>query len=86
VLRGIGFDLGAIGRNMVQPSQASLAAQRQHLHEQPRQGIEVAPPELADGAEIRLFQRGHRLEIEPLLARPRNPARRIDAAAIGIQQ
>ena len=48
-------------------------------------GIEVTPPKLVDGATIRLVQRGDRLEIQPLLARPGNPTRRADTAAIAMQ-
>ena len=48
-------------------------------------GIEVTPPKLVDSAKIRLVQRGDRLEIQPLLARPGNPTRRVDTAAIAMQ-
>ena len=56
------------------------------LHEQPAQRVEVPSPELADGAEIRLVQRSDRLEVQPFLARPCDPSRRIDAAAIRVEQ
>jgi len=59
---------------VVQAGKPRAAAQRQHLHEKPGQPVEVPASERADGAEIRLVQRGDRLEIQPLLAGTRNPA------------
>jgi hypothetical protein len=71
---------------VAEPDQARAPAQGEHLHEEFGQRGEVAPPELADGAEVRPVQRRHRLEVQPLFAGTGDPPRRVDAAAVGVEQ
>jgi hypothetical protein len=63
-----------------------LLAQFQDLHEQPGKRLQVALAEGRDGAEIRRIERDNAHEIDPLAAGLGDAARRIDAAAIGIEQ
>ena len=58
VLAGIGFDLGAIQGHMPQTHHPCLLAQPQNLNEQALEGIEIAAPEIADPAVIRLLITG----------------------------
>jgi len=71
---------------MAKADQTGPAAQPEHLLEQPGQHLQVALAEIADRAEIRPVQGGHCLKVEPLLAAPRDLARGVDAAAIGVEQ
>ncbi|SDB74740.1 hypothetical protein SAMN02927895_05442 [Belnapia rosea] len=75
VLGGIGPQLGAVHREVIEPDQAGAPAQGQNLHEERGQGGEMAPAELADGAEVRPVQRCHRLEVETLFAGAGDPPR-----------
>ena len=86
MLRGIGLDLGAIERNVSQLHQAGRPAQLQHLHEQLAQRPKVPAAKLGEGAEVRPVQRRHRHEVHALLAGLRQPARRVDPAAVAVQQ
>jgi len=86
VLGGVGLDLRAVERHVPELHQPRRAAQPQHLHEQRAQRREVPAAELRDRAEIGTAHAGHRHEVHPLLARPLQLARRIDAAAVTIEQ
>jgi signal transduction histidine kinase len=86
VLRGVGFDLGAIERDMAELDQAGSLAQMQDLPEQRAQRLQVPPAELRHGAEIRRIERHDAHEINALAARLRDAARGVNAAAIGIEQ
>ncbi len=86
VLARVGLELGAVERDVAKPDQPRLPAQPQDLHEQRRQRRQMALPEVADGAEIRPLQAGHRHDVEPLLAAPGDPPRGVDALGVGIEQ
>src|SRR5208337_1572438 len=60
--------------------------QLQHLPEQVAKRLQVPLTEVRNGAEIRGIKRHNAHEIDALAARLGDPARRVDAAAIGIQQ
>jgi hypothetical protein len=45
VLAGVGFDLGAVQRDVPEPEQRHLTREHQHLHEQRLDLLEKAPPE-----------------------------------------
>ena len=53
---------------MSELDQTGRPTQAQHLHEQVRQGHEVALAEVGNGSEVRLVQPGHRHDVDPLLA------------------
>ena len=63
-----------------------LLAQLQDLHEQPGKRLQVALAERRDGAEIRRIERDNAHKIDTLAAGQGDAPRRIDAAAIGIEQ
>lgn len=86
VLRSVGLDLRPVQRDMPQLYQTGLLAQLQHLHEQAGQGVQVTSAELRDGPEIGAALRCHRHEVKALFARPCQPPRRIDPAAVPVQQ
>ena len=82
----VGAQIGTIHRDVAEADQASLLAQCQHLNEQVAQRREVTAAELADGAEVRPVQCRDRLEVQPLLTGPRDPARGVDTLAVGGEQ
>jgi hypothetical protein len=86
VLRGIGPDLGAIERHMPELYEAGLLTQQQHLLEKRAQSLQVPLAEIRYGAEIRHIEPHNAHEIDPLAARLGDPARGVNAAAVGIQQ
>src|ERR1700720_579537 len=57
VLRRVGFDLGAIERDMSELHEAGLLAQLQNLPEQFAKRLQVSLAEIRDGAEIRCIER-----------------------------
>lgn len=86
VLGCVGSQLGAVHGDVAQPNQARTPAQRQHLHEQVAQGGQMPATELIDRAEVRPVQRGDGVEVQSLLAAARDPARAINALAVGVEQ
>jgi hypothetical protein len=86
VLRRVGFDLGAIQRNVPELHQARLLTKKQNLREQAAQCLQVPLAEIRDGAEIRRIETNNAHEIYPFPARLGDPARRVDATAIRIKQ
>ncbi len=86
VARGVGLELGAVDGDVAEPDEARRPAEPQHLAEQLGERGEVAAPEARHGAEVRPLQPRHRHEIDPLLARPGDPARGVDAAAVAVEQ
>lgn len=71
---------------MAEPDQPGFPAQPKHLLEQPPQRRQMTLAEIGDRPEVRPLQPGHCHEIDPLLAGPRELTRRINAAAIAVQQ
>jgi hypothetical protein len=67
-LGGVGLHLGAIQSDMTQAHHPGLLAQPQDLNEQILEGIEVAAPELADAAVVRLLIPGQHPEGQILVA------------------
>ena len=53
---GVGLEPGAVERDVAEADQAGRAAQPQDLHEQRRERLNMALPEVADGAEVGLLQ------------------------------
>lgn len=86
VSAGVGLELGSVHRDMAEPDQSRRLAQTQHLHEKRRQRRQMPLAEVADGAEVRPVQPGHRHNVEALLARPRQLPARINAAAVAVEQ
>src|SRR5262249_27205658 len=86
VLRGIGFDLGAVKRNMAELHQAGGLAQVQNLRKQRVQRLQMPLAEFRDGTEVRRIEPHNAHEIDALAARLGNTARGINAAAIRIEQ
>ena len=84
--RGVGLQLGAVHRHVSELDQTSRPTQAQHLHEQVRQGHEVALAEVGDGAEIRPVQAGHGHDIDPLLTGTSELARRVQPPAVAVEQ
>jgi hypothetical protein len=66
--------------------EAGLLTQQQHLLEQLAQSLQVPLAEIRYGTEIRHIEPHNAHEIDPLAARLGDPARGVNAAAIGIQQ
>jgi hypothetical protein len=81
VLRRVGFDLGAVQRDVTELHQASLFAKMQSLREQAAQRLQVTLAEIREGAEIRRIETANAHEIHPFPAGLGNPTRRVDAAA-----
>ncbi len=94
VLTGIGLNLGAnrlaeacgYERYVAQAHHAGLVAQPQDLNEQTLEGIEVAAPELADPAVVRLLVAGQHPEGQVLVAGSLDLAGGDDANAVGVEQ
>ena len=86
VLRGVPLDLGAVQRHMPQLYQSRRPAQTQNLNEQTAEGRKVALAKVGNRPEVRPVHRRHRHEVEPFLAAPRHPTRRIHALTVGVQQ
>jgi len=86
VLGSTGPDLRAVEGHMAELHQPGRPTQFEHLGEQVPQCLQVPPSERRDRAKIRPVQRRHRHEVDPLLAGLRDLARRIDPAAVGVEQ
>ena len=86
VLRRVGLDLGAIERDMPELHQAGLLAQLQNLREQFAKRLQVPLAKIRDGAEIRRIERHNAHEVDPFPARLGDPARRVAAATVRIEQ
>jgi hypothetical protein len=83
---GIDLNLGAVQRLMAQAHHPRLLAQPQDLHEKTLEGIEVAEPELADPAVVRLQVAGQHPEGQVLVADPLDLAGREDVHAVDVEQ
>src|SRR5580700_9850919 len=68
VLRGVGFDLGAIERHMPELDETGLLAQLQNLPEQFAKRLQVTPAEIRDGTEIRWIEPDNAHEIDAFAA------------------
>jgi hypothetical protein len=79
---GVGLQLGSVHRDMAKPDQSRSLAQLQRLHEQRRQRRQMPRAEVADRAEVRTVQPGHRHNVEAFFARPRQLPAGINAAAV----
>src|SRR3712207_7181856 len=66
--------------------QSGRPAQLQDLHEQIRQGREVALAEVRDGAEVRTVQARDRHDIDPLLTGAGELAGGVEAAAVAVDR
>lgn len=66
--------------------QTGGSTQVQHLHEQVRQGHEVALAEIGDGAEVGPVQAGDGHDIDPLLTGAGELARGVQTAAVAVEQ
>ena len=82
----VGLDLGAVQRHVPQLHQSSRLGELQHLHEQPRQRLQMPSAELRDGAEVRRIARHDHHEVRTLHCRLGDPARGVDAARITMQK
>src|SRR5271169_4797834 len=79
VFGGVRLDLGAVERDMAELDQSGFPTQPQHLHKQPLQCRAMALAKIADRAEVGPLQCRHCSKVQPLLAAPRNPSRRVHA-------
>jgi hypothetical protein len=86
VLGRVGLDPGAVQGDVAKLDQPGLAAQAQHLNEQPAERLQMALAKIADGAEVRRLQPGDRHDVDPLRTRHGDPARGVEPAAVRIQQ
>ena len=86
MLAGVSLELGAVQGDVAEFDQTRFTAQPEDLAEQPGERLKMTLPEVADGPEVGPLQRAHRHEVEPLLQRPGDPPRGIDALAVGVEQ
>jgi len=84
VLRGVGFDLGAVERHMPELDQPGSLAQLQNLPEQLAKRLQVTLAEIRYGTKIRCIEPDNAHEIDALAARLGDAARGVDAAAVRI--
>ena len=86
VARGVRLQLGAVHGHMPELHQSCGSTQLQDLHEQIRQGCEMALAEIRDGAEVGTVQACDRHDVDPLLTGAGELARRVDATAVAVEQ
>ena len=86
VLGGVRLDLRAVERDMAELDQPRLLAKLENLREQAGERLQMALAEVGDGAKIRRFEPDKAHEVDPLARRLGDPARRVDAVAIAVQQ
>ena len=86
VLGGVRLDLRPVERDMTELRQPRLLAQLQNLPEQAGERLQMALAEVGDGAKIRRIEPDNAHEVDPFPRRLGDPARRVDAVAIGIKQ
>ena len=71
---------------MAELHQSRLLAQLENLREQSGERLQMALAEVGDSAKIRRIEPDNAHEVDPLARRLGDPARRVDAIAIGIKQ
>src|SRR5580693_5645193 len=86
VLGGVRLDLRAVKPDMTELHQSRPLAQLENLREQSGKRLQAPLAEVGDGAEIRRIESDDAHEVDPLARRLGDPARRVDAVAIAVQQ
>ena len=86
VLGGVRLDLRPVERDMAELHKSRLFAQLENLPEQSRKRLQVPLAEVGDGAKIRRIEPDNAQEVDPFARRLGDPARRVDAVAIAVQQ
>ena len=71
---------------MAELHKSRLFAQLENLPEQSRKRLQVPLAEVGDGAKIRRIEPDNAQEVDPFARRLGDPARRVDAVAIAVQQ
>ena len=71
---------------MAELHKSRLFAQLENLPEQSRKHLQVPLAEVRDGAKIRRIEPDNAQEVDPFARRLGDPARRVDAVAIAVQQ
>ena len=84
VAAGVGVDLRAVQRHRAQRQHAHLARQQQHLHEQPLDLPQKAPPERSDRVVIGMIVRRDEPERHRIVRRPLQLAARKHAGRVAI--
>ena len=86
VLGGVRLDLRPVERDMAELHKSRLFAQLENLPEQSRKRLQVPLAEVGDGAKIRRIEPDNAHEVDPFARRLGDPARRVDAVTIAVQQ
>ena len=79
MLRGVGLDLRAVQRDVLEPEQSGAVTQCEHLDTEQRQRTKVSKPKLIDHGVKRMLVAGQYPKVDPLVRRRSDLPRRVDS-------